>query len=99
METRENDFFLFLCLTFKFVFFNFNNFALIYLLTSGGPFEGNQTQVGSTDLLITYAFRLAIGGVTPNYGFAAAISMFIFVIIAIISLQGFRQTARLEDVN
>ena len=79
--------------------FNFNNFALIYLLTSGGPFEGNQTQVGSTDLLITYAFRLAIGGVTPNYGFAAAISMFIFVIIAIISLQGFRQTARLEDVN
>jgi arabinogalactan oligomer/maltooligosaccharide transport system permease protein len=68
-------------------------------LTSGGPFEGNQTQVGSTDLLITYAFRLAIGGVTPNYGFAAAISMFIFVIIAIISLQGFRQTARLEDVN
>jgi arabinogalactan oligomer/maltooligosaccharide transport system permease protein len=47
--------------------FNFNNFALIYLLTSGGPFEGNQTQVGSTDLLITYAFRLAIGGVTPNY--------------------------------
>ena len=79
--------------------FNFNNFALIYLLTSGGPFEGNQTQVGSTDLLITYAFRLAIGGVTPNYGFAAAISMFIFVIIAVISLQGFRQTARLEDVN
>jgi len=79
--------------------FNFNNFALIYLLTNGGPFEGNQTQVGSTDLLITYAFRLAIGGVTPNYGFAAAISMFIFVIVALISLQGFRSTASLEDVN
>ena len=79
--------------------FNFNNFALIYLLTNGGPFEGNQTQVGSTDLLITYAFRLAIGGTTPNFGFAAAISMFIFVIVALISLQGFRRTASLEDVN
>ncbi len=79
--------------------FNFNNFALIFLLTNGGPFEGNQTQVGSTDLLITYAYRLAIGGVTPNYGFAAAISMFIFVIVALISLQGFRRTAALEDVN
>ena len=79
--------------------FNFNNFALIYLLTNGGPFEGNQTQVGSTDLLITYAFRLAIGGTTPNFGFAAAISMFIFIIVALISLQGFRSTASLEDVN
>ena len=79
--------------------FNFNNFALIFLLTNGGPFEGNQTQVGSTDLLITYAFRLAIGGTTPNFGFAAAISMFIFVIVALISLQGFRRTASLEDVN
>ncbi|MFZ1286764.1 MAG: ABC transporter permease subunit [Candidatus Phosphoribacter sp.] len=79
--------------------FNFNNFALIFLMTNGGPFEGNQTQVGSTDLLITYAFRLAIGGTTPNFGFAAAISMFIFVIVALISLQGFRSTASLEDVN
>ena len=79
--------------------FNFNNFALIYLLTNGGPFEGNQTQVGSTDLLITYAYRLAIGGTTPNFGFAAAISIFIFLIVALISLQGFRSTARLEDVN
>jgi arabinogalactan oligomer/maltooligosaccharide transport system permease protein len=79
--------------------FNFNNFALIYLLTNGGPFEDNQTQVGSTDLLITYAFRLAIGGTTPNFGFAAAISMFIFIIVALISLQGFRSTASLEDVN
>jgi len=79
--------------------FNFNNFALIFLMTNGGPFENNQTQVGSTDLLITYAYRLAIGGVTPNYGFAAAISIFIFVIVALISLQGFRSTARLEDVN
>lgn len=79
--------------------FNFNNFTLIYLLTEGGPFEGGQTQIGSTDLLITYAYRLAIGGTTPNYGFAAAISVFIFIIVALISAQGFSRTAKLEDVN
>ncbi|WP_411283182.1 ABC transporter permease subunit [Lapillicoccus sp.] len=79
--------------------FNFNNFALIFLLTDGGPFENNQTSVGSTDLLITYAYRLAIGGTTPNFGYASAISIFIFIIVALISLQGFRKAAALEEVN
>ena len=50
-------------------------------MTKGGPFEDNQTSIGSTDLLITYAYRLAIEGTTPNFGFAAAISVFIFIIV------------------
>jgi arabinogalactan oligomer / maltooligosaccharide transport system permease protein len=79
--------------------FNFNNFTLIYLLTEGGPFEAANTQIGSTDLLITYAFRLAFSGVSPNYGFAAAVSIFIFVIVALISVQGLRRTKALEEVN
>lgn len=79
--------------------FNFNNFGLIFLLTGGGPFQGGQSQIGSTDLLITMAYRLAIGGTTPNFGFAGAISVFIFCIVAIISYAGFRQTRALEDVN
>ncbi|GAA5168153.1 ABC transporter permease subunit [Ornithinimicrobium tianjinense] len=79
--------------------FNFNNFGLIFLLTGGGPFEGGQSMIGSTDLLITMAYRLAIGGTTPNFGFAGAISVFIFIIVAVISYLGFRQTSALEDVN
>lgn len=79
--------------------FNFNNFGLIFLMTEGGPFEGGQSAVGSTDLLITMAYRLAIGGTTPNFGFAAAISVFIFILVALISYQGFRRTKALEDVN
>ncbi|MFK5635646.1 MULTISPECIES: ABC transporter permease subunit [unclassified Ornithinimicrobium] len=79
--------------------FNFNNFGLIWLLTEGGPFEGGQSQIGSTDLLITLAFRLALGGVTPNFGFASAISVIIFFLVAGISYIGFRQTKALEDVN
>ncbi|MGI8949599.1 MAG: ABC transporter permease subunit [Ornithinimicrobium sp.] len=79
--------------------FNFNNFGLIFLMTEGGPFTGGQAQIGSTDLLITLAYRLALGGVSPNFGFASAISVFIFILVAIISYQGFKRTAALEDVN
>ena len=79
--------------------FNFNNFTVIYLMTEGGPFENSQTQVGSTDLLITYAYRLAIGGTTPNFGYASAISIFIFIIVGLLSFQGFRKSAQLEEVN
>jgi arabinogalactan oligomer / maltooligosaccharide transport system permease protein len=79
--------------------FNFNNFGLIFLLTEGGPFVGGQSQIGSTDLLITLAYRLALGGVTPNFGFASAISVIIFFLVGIISYIGFRQTKALEDVN
>jgi arabinogalactan oligomer/maltooligosaccharide transport system permease protein len=78
--------------------FNFNNFTLVFLMTKGGPFENNQTSIGSTDLLITYAYRLAIEGTSPNFGYASAISVFIFIIVAALSLQGFRKAASLEEV-
>lgn len=79
--------------------FNFNNFGLIYLLTGGGPYEADNSSIGSTDLLITYAFRLAFSGVNPSYGLAATISIFIFAIVALISYTGFRQTKALEEIN
>ena len=79
--------------------FNFNNFGLIFLLTGGGPFEASDTSIGSSDLLITYAYRLAFSGVSPNYGLAATVSIFIFAFVALMSYQGFRRTKALEDVN
>ena len=79
--------------------FNFNNFGLIFLMTEGGPFENNQSAIGSTDLLITYAYRLAFTSAAPNFGYAAAISIFIFMIVAVLSWIGFRQTKALEEVN
>lgn len=79
--------------------FNFNNFGLIYLLTKGGPFNGQDTSIGSSDLLITYAYRLAFSGSAPNYGFAAAVSVVIFLLVALMSIPGFRRTKALEEVN
>ena len=78
--------------------FNFNNFGLIFLLTGGGPFEAANTNIGSTDLLITYAYRLAFSGVSPNYGLAATVSIFIFFIVGLMSYAGFRRTKALEEV-
>lgn len=79
--------------------FNFNFFGLIFLLTGSGPFEAANTNVGSSDLLITYAFRLAFSGVSPNYALAATVSIFIFFIVGLISCEGFRRTKVLEEVN
>ena len=79
--------------------YNFNNFGLIFLLSEGGPFEAANTSIGSTDLLITYAYRLAFGGVNPDYGLAATVSIFIFFIVSLMSYQGFRRSKALEDVN
>jgi arabinogalactan oligomer / maltooligosaccharide transport system permease protein len=78
--------------------FNFNNFGLIFLMTGGGPFEAANTNIGSSDLLITYAYRLAFSGVSPNYGLAATVSIFIFFIVGLMSYQGFRRTKALEEV-
>ncbi|MGI5291668.1 ABC transporter permease subunit [Nonomuraea polychroma] len=78
--------------------YNFNNFNAIALTTDGGPFPAESPQVGSTDLLITYTFRLAFGAGGAQFGFAAAISVFIFTIVAVVSAVAFRRTRKQEEV-
>ena len=81
--------------------FNFNNFNVIYLVTGGGPpMAGAQTPAGHTDILISYTYRLAFqGGQGTQFGFAAAISMLIFVIVATLSAINFRMTGAFERVS
>lgn len=79
--------------------FNFNNFGLVWLITEGGPFVEGDTTIGSTDLLITYAFRLAFSSPSPNFGLASAISIFIFVLVALFSIPAFRRTRALEEIH
>src|SRR6266511_3360130 len=78
--------------------FNFNNFNAIFLTTEGGPFPADNPSVGATDLLITYTYRLAFGAQGAQYGFAAAISIYIFAIVALISAVSFRRTRSQEEV-
>jgi arabinogalactan oligomer/maltooligosaccharide transport system permease protein len=79
--------------------FNFNNFNNIYLLTRGGPtFTGGNGVAGATDILISYTYKLAIAsGLGNNFGLAAAISIIIFVITAVLAGIGFSRTAVLEE--
>ncbi|WP_433219385.1 ABC transporter permease subunit [Dactylosporangium sp. CS-047395] len=79
--------------------FNFNNFGAIYFVSEGGPFPADNPNAGATDLLITYTYRIAFGGQGAQYGLAAAISVFIFLIVAVVSIAGFRRTHVLEEVN
>jgi len=80
--------------------FAFNNFTLIWLVTSGRPAVlGAATPAGATDILISWTYRIAFqGGAGNQYGFASAIAIVIFVLIATISAIGFRFTKRLEEV-
>jgi arabinogalactan oligomer / maltooligosaccharide transport system permease protein len=80
--------------------FNFNNFNVIYLLTRGRPpIAGAETPAGHTDILISYTYRLAFeGGRGTDYGFAAAISVVIFMLVATFSIVSFRYTRKLEDM-
>jgi arabinogalactan oligomer/maltooligosaccharide transport system permease protein len=81
--------------------FNFNNFNIVYLLTRGGPpIEGAATPAGHTDILISYTYRLAFeGGQGTDFGFAAAISVVIFILVGAISAYGFRFTKALEETR
>ena len=79
--------------------FNFNNFGAIWLTSGGGPFPVDNPSAGATDLLISYTYRLAFGGAGANYGFAAAVSILIFLIVAVISIIGFKRTKVLEEIN
>ncbi len=78
--------------------FNFNNFNAIWLTTEGAPFPADNPTVGATDLLITYTYRLAFGGQGAQFGYAAAISIFIFALVATISAISFRRTRAQEEV-
>lgn len=81
--------------------FNFNNFSLIYMLTGGGPtYIGNSFKLGHTDILISMVYKIAIDAQgTKDYGLASAMSIFIFVIVGLVSYIGFRKTRQLEEIN
>ena len=81
--------------------FNFNNFNVIYMLTRGWPrFTDTTFDIGSTDLLITMVYKVAFGqGGARDYGLASALSILIFLLVAVASIIAFRRTKALEEIN
>lgn len=79
--------------------FNFNNFTIIELVNNGGPAFSASSVAGHTDILLSYTYRLAFGGRGAEYGFAAAIGLFIFLIVGTITFFNFRFSRTLEEVS
>lgn len=70
---------------------NLNNFNVIYLLTGGNPLNTELgavggASVGSTDLLITWLFKMTLGSTDSKYYNASVIGILIFVVVAFLSL-------------
>jgi maltose/maltodextrin transport system permease protein len=71
--------------------FNFNNFVLIALLTNGRPdFLNTKVPAGTTDILVSYTYRIAFQDSGQNFGLAAAISTIIFFLVAMLSMANLK---------
>lgn len=72
--------------------FNFNNFGVIYLFNSGGPFDPTQygNLAGSTDLLISYIYKLTMENQYQALG--AAITVIISIALMAMAYVGYRNT-------
>lgn len=77
--------------------FNFNNFSIIYLFNRGGPFfptlYGNLA--GSSDLLISYIYKLTVEN--QYQGIGAAITIVISLVLMFVSYLGYRNTKAFKE--
>lgn len=63
---------------------NINNFNVIYLLTEGGPANSSYYGAGSTDLLVTWLYKLTVE--KADYNLASVIGILTFLFSAVFSL-------------
>lgn len=79
---------------------NINNFNVIWLLTGGGPVDnvyyGGGTQAQSTDLLVTWLYRLTTDQ-NPRYNIASVLGILIFVLSGAFSLFTYRRTSAVRN--
>lgn len=77
--------------------FNFNNFSIIHLFNGGGPFlpsvYGNVA--GSTDLLISYIYKLTINN--RYQGMGAAVTMIIALALMVFTFLSFRNMKAFKE--
>lgn len=78
--------------------FNFNNFSIMYLFNDGGPGTVGGG-AGSTDILISWIYRLTTGA-APQYSMAASVTLIISLIVISISMIAFKKLHAfdMEDV-
>lgn len=77
--------------------FNFNNFSIIYLFNGGGPFEPSKygNLAGSSDLLISYIYKLTIQ--KQFQGIGAAITMIVSLVLIFFTWIGFSRSKSFRE--
>ena len=75
---------------------NLNNFNVIFLLSGGGPQSMDLAgSAGTTDLLITWLYKMTVND--TNYRMAAVIGIMVFVVTAVISLVVYNLLPSVKD--
>ena len=75
---------------------NINNFNIIYLLSGGGPQSMSLAgSAGSTDLLVTWLYKMTYN--ETNYAMAAVIGIMVFVVMAVTSLVAYSLLPSVKD--
>ncbi len=77
--------------------FNFNNFSIIYLFNSGGPFNPTRygNLAGSSDILISYIYKLTMEN--QHQAVAAAIIIFVSFGLMFFAFLGFRNSKAFRE--
>ena len=75
---------------------SFNNFGVVYFLTEGGPDSADYRFAGSTDLLVTWLFKLTLENQLYNIG--AVMSLFIFLIVGTISVWNLNRSKAIREL-
>lgn len=81
--------------------FNFNNYLLIEALTGADApsIPNSPVPARYTDILISYTYNIAFGNRGSDYGYASALTIVIFVIVAAVTLMQYRFTKTWETVG
>lgn len=77
--------------------FNFNNFSIIYLFNGGGPFNPSKygNLAGSSDLLISYIYKLTMDNQYQAIG--AAITVLISIGLMLFAFLGYRNSKAFKE--
>ncbi|MDR0463767.1 MAG: sugar ABC transporter permease [Treponema sp.] len=74
---------------------NFNSFNVIYLLTGGGPRAPGGYVAGTTDLLVTWLYKLSID--EREYNLGAVIGIMTFICTSVITLITYRRSKAYKE--
>ena len=74
---------------------NVNNFNIIYLLSGGNPVVDLSSTAGSTDLLVTWLYKLTVD--KQYYNIGAVIGILTFIILAVGALFTYRRSKSYKE--